>query len=110
MQNLGLMRFKLTHRDFAMLTRYAIVGETYTVVHPITNAQLQQVRNTYKVYKTVWNFDTIQAGMYVGGNSALKFFLIVCQLCNYLILINCDRKLAMTLHTVTKSGKTISKK
>ena len=53
MQNLGLMRFKLTHRDFAMLTRYAIVGETYTVVHPITNAQLQQVRNTYKVYKTV---------------------------------------------------------
>jgi len=26
------MRFKLTHRDLAMLTRYAIVGETYTVV------------------------------------------------------------------------------
>jgi len=47
------MRFKLTHRDLAMLTRYAIVGETYTVVHHITNAQSQQVRNTYKVYITV---------------------------------------------------------
>jgi len=40
------MRLKLTHRDLAMLTRYAIVGETYIVVHHINNAQLQQVRNT----------------------------------------------------------------
>jgi len=24
------MRFELTHRDLAMLTRYAIIGETYT--------------------------------------------------------------------------------
>ena len=51
--------------------------------------------------------------MYVGGNSALKGFLLVCQLVQlqkqigYLILINCDRKLAMTLHTVAKSGVTI---
>ena len=55
------MRFKLTHRDRAMLNRFAIVGETYTVVHHINNAQLQQVRNTYKVYKTVQNFDTMQS-------------------------------------------------
>jgi len=24
------MRFELTHRDLAMLTRYAMVGETYS--------------------------------------------------------------------------------
>jgi len=30
MQNSGRMKFKLTHRDLAMLTRYAIVGETYS--------------------------------------------------------------------------------
>jgi len=27
------MRLKLTHRDLAMLTRYAIVGETYNASH-----------------------------------------------------------------------------
>jgi len=39
------MRFKVTHRDLAMLTRYAIVGETYSASHK-NNAQLQQVRKT----------------------------------------------------------------
>jgi len=47
------MRFKLTHRDLTMLTRYAIDDETYTVELHITNAQLQQVENTYKIYKTI---------------------------------------------------------
>jgi len=27
------MRFKLTHRDLAIITRYAIVGETYSASH-----------------------------------------------------------------------------
>jgi len=27
------MRFKLTHRDIAMLTRFAIVGEIYNASH-----------------------------------------------------------------------------
>jgi len=27
------MRFKLIHRDLAMLTTYAIIGETYSVSH-----------------------------------------------------------------------------
>jgi len=36
-----------------MLNRFAIVGETYTVVHHTNNVHLQQERNTYKVYKTV---------------------------------------------------------
>jgi len=27
------MRFKLTHRDLTMLTRYAMVGETYSASH-----------------------------------------------------------------------------
>jgi len=54
-KNSGWIRFKLTHRDLAMLSRYAIVGETHrpTIVHHINNAYLQQVRNTFKVYKTV---------------------------------------------------------
>ena len=57
------------------------------------------VQNTYKVYKTLTR---CKQGIYVGGNSALKGFLLVCQLVQlqkqigYLILINCDRKLAMT--------------
>jgi len=45
------MRFKLTHHYLAMLTKHAIVGETYSGSH--TTAQLQQVWSTYKVYKTV---------------------------------------------------------
>jgi len=40
--------FKLTHRDLAMLTRYAIVSETYTVVHHINNAQVNC--NRYGTY------------------------------------------------------------
>jgi len=35
-------------------------------VHHTTNAQLQQVRNTYKIYETLTQ---CKQGMYAGGNS-----------------------------------------
>jgi len=43
-------------------------------VHHINNAQLQQVRNTYKVYKTSTQ---CKQGMYVGGSSAKGIFACV---------------------------------
>jgi len=66
------MRFKLICRDLGMLTRNLVKN----LVHHINNAQLQQVRNTYKVYKISTQ---CKQGMYVGGSS-VKGFLLVCQL------------------------------
>jgi len=37
--------------------------------------------------------------------SASKGFLLVCQLLQLQIFINCSRKLAMALHTVAKSDR-----
>jgi len=70
MQNSGSMRFKLTYRDLGMLTRNLVKN----IVHHINNAQLQQVRNTYKVYKTSTQ---CKQGMYVGGSSAKGIFACV---------------------------------
>jgi len=72
------MRFKLTHRDLAMLTRYAIVGETYRASdNQCTIATGAEHIKFIKLYKTLTQ---CKQGMYVGGNSALKVFLLVCQL------------------------------
>jgi len=65
-----------------------------------------------KLYKTLTQCN--QQGMYVGGNSALKGFLLVCQLLVQLQkqisyfdkLRQKLKKLAMTLHTVAKSSVT----
>jgi len=70
MQNSGSMRFKLTCRDLGMLTRNLVKK----IVHHVNNAQLQQIPNTYKVYKTS---KQSKQGMYVGGSTAKWNFACV---------------------------------
>jgi len=43
------MRYKLTHRDLAMLTRYAIVSEIYSASHNQCSTATGRLRKT-KVY------------------------------------------------------------
>ena len=84
------------------------------VMHHITNAHLQQVWNTNKVSNTVSNFDTMQAGDVCWWKQCFKEIFACVSVSatakiNILFLINCHGKLAMTLHTVAKSGVTIQK-
>jgi len=52
------MRFELTHHDLAMLTRYAIVGETYSASHH----HCSTARGTEHVkFIKLYYFDTMQA-------------------------------------------------
>jgi len=53
------MRFKLTHRDLAMLTRYAIVGEIYSASH--NQCSIATGKEHVKFIK-LYNLDTMQAG------------------------------------------------
>jgi len=51
------MRFELTHRDLAMLIRYAMVGETYSASHLLNCNRY----GTHIKFIKLYNFDTMQA-------------------------------------------------
>jgi len=75
-----------------MLTRYAIVGETYSASHKECSIATGTEHIQFiKLYKTLTQCK--QQGMYVGGNSALNGFLLVCQLVQLQKLISYFDKL-----------------